>query len=893
MRQLEQDGVAALSFAHAQVKLRVRGTFIDVDEEGATASPRAHSEPRKPTAMTSEFEEQQAYLAQLSTTCAEGIPLAQDSRICGAVSERGSNPRRRPLPPMTECWTEDYSRSSCGDRRQAASPSHFVPTLSLGDHVGAGTNRQCVRKASRSPPRHSEEFRDLAGNYHRATSSTAGACSVAVDADASSSSSPAALRDSVLASVTGKWRVEDGPMRGSVWTVEEGGRTLYNGKRFGSAYDLRESGPPNTLTSPDGWTVTWDHRDPDSLVWSKFGHSALVTWARLPQSPEERQRSSSHMPGTPRDKETKTQLQSKMQASAQKMSEGWVSGGRLNSAMAAIEEIPMRLSEDMQRAASFVVDSMQSEVAAMSSKIRGGDWATTSGSSDDLEEQRLRKVDAEKVIKNLEVIPTMVHNLLEARVEKARFKVRHRVHGVIQTLSAIKEENWEDHEDLVSQMRLISEEVEQIAGDAVRQAAQECHAHAVKHLNCALTALREGTPSEGGDSSSSTSKPRWSDMVDSAVGGNGWGVSHDPEVWSKTFSDVSKSSLEQVAAVVQDKDYIPQSFTNQVVADELLRARIRRGGGHQSGVATATMSGVQSSRGGAALRSAAKPGGRAGHGRNLNPGSRGHPDLCIRPCLYYVQGNCTNGSQCSFCHLPHPKRPVRFDKLHRESLKRMPFGHFLSILIPVLKQKSVDLDHLLAPCVRDALAAMWPVLEDQALNFDPTAAAAMADGSQGGTGGSQVAGLPDTRDSIAGSTINSNVSVSGSEQSAPRRGSFAGALQAMGFRPLLSMLLSKASEEMPDASDVVDRVLKSIHESHQIPENEVAQIFSRLDVETPAPTARLEGRGSDQSWKRGPRSQAACAATREASFQQPRPRQRHRTDSSCWSRSSRSDSRFP
>merc|ERR550532_1286881 len=91
-----------------------------------------------------------------------------------------------------------------------------------------------------------------------------------------------------------------------------------------------------------------------------------------------------------------------------------------------------------------------------------------------------RRVTQEKVIKNLEVIPTMVQNLLEARVRKARDKVRTRVHGIIQNLSVIQEENWEDHEQLVSEMRLISQEVEKIAGDAVRSAAEECHAHAVR-----------------------------------------------------------------------------------------------------------------------------------------------------------------------------------------------------------------------------------------------------------------------------------------------------------------------------------------------------------------------------------------------------------------------------
>lgn len=890
MREAEQ--VAARG--PARVRLRLRGTFIDVDDGLVLDSPRAHSEPRKPVQAQVEFEEQRAYLAKLSSTCEEGIPLA---RTC--ASERGYKPHWR----GDESWSEAPWPSP--DRRQASPSQPHSSWSAAWDNAGAELPPPQQRVSSRGPVLRggtvaTEETQECSPNSGRArsrrgrpseapqpqlpvcgsaTSSTAGAQGAAVSDTASSSSSApsAAVRgDSVIMAVTGKWRVADGNMRGSVWTIEEGGRMLFNGKRFGAEYDLRRSGGPFTIVSADGWMVTLDPREPDVLVWFKQGEDTRATWTRLPASPEELARRQ-HPPGKRRPNETKTQLQSKMQASAQKMSAGWVSEGRLNSAMAAIEEIPMRISEDMQRAASFVVDNMQSEVAAMSKQIRGGDWAMPAGSSDDSEEWRLRQADTEKVIKNLEVIPTMVHNLLEARVEKARFKVRHRVHGMIQNLSAIKEENWEDHEGLVSQMRMISEEVEQIAGDAVLQAAQECHAHAVKHMNSALTALRESTHCDGEDTSP-RSRPRWSDMMGEGSGGGcgGWGVSHDPDLWSKTVSGMSaKNSMEQVAAVVQDKGYIPQSFTNQVVADELLRARIRRGGG-QSEVATVTASGAVSSRGGNRMAiGAARAAPHAAPG--VNPGSRGHPDLCTRPCLYFAQGSCTNGDGCSFCHLAHPKRPVRFDKLHRESLKRMPFGQFCFILLPVLRQKAADL--ILAPGIQEALDRMWPALEEEA------AAAEGGDASCSAVDGRGQFDLGPFRESVGGSAISSNTSISGSEQSIARRGSFAGALQAMGFRPLLSMLLSKASTDAPAAGAVVDNVLKSIHESHQLGQERADGNSWMDDIGLQAAAAADAER--DRHRRRGPVGQPAAA--RQASFQHPRQRQRHRTDSlfSAGSRSPR------
>jgi len=78
-------------------------------------------------------------------------------------------------------------------------------------------------------------------------------------------------------------------------------------------------------------------------------------------------------------------------------------------------------------------------------------------------------------------------------------------------------------------------------------------------------------------------------------------------------------------------------------------------------------------------------------GHQSNPGSVGHPSLCNRPCLYYAAGNCENGTDCGFCHLPHPKRPVRLDKRHREALKRTPFYELVAIMLPVLKEKASEL----------------------------------------------------------------------------------------------------------------------------------------------------------------------------------------------------------
>eukprot|EP00746_Dinoflagellata_sp_MGD_P158146 gnl/MRDRNA2_/MRDRNA2_86402_c0_seq2.p1 gnl/MRDRNA2_/MRDRNA2_86402_c0~~gnl/MRDRNA2_/MRDRNA2_86402_c0_seq2.p1 ORF type:complete len:824 (+),score=124.54 gnl/MRDRNA2_/MRDRNA2_86402_c0_seq2:63-2474(+) len=68
-------------------------------------------------------------------------------------------------------------------------------------------------------------------------------------------------------------------------------------------------------------------------------------------------------------------------------------------------------------------------------------------------------------------------------------------------------------------------------------------------------------------------------------------------------------------------------------------------------------------------------------------GSLGHPHSCWRPCLYYRKGECISGKNCSFCHCVHVKRAPRFDKRHREGLRKMPLRQLSEIAIPILVQK--------------------------------------------------------------------------------------------------------------------------------------------------------------------------------------------------------------
>ncbi|CAE7225071.1 unnamed protein product [Symbiodinium sp. CCMP2592] len=66
----------------------------------------------------------------------------------------------------------------------------------------------------------------------------------------------------------------------------------------------------------------------------------------------------------------------------------------------------------------------------------------------------------------------------------------------------------------------------------------------------------------------------------------------------------------------------------------------------------------------------------------LSQGSRGHPDLCNRPCIFFASGSCHLGSTCGHCHLAHPQRAARLDKRQRVAVQALSERTLLSLLLP-------------------------------------------------------------------------------------------------------------------------------------------------------------------------------------------------------------------
>ena len=67
-----------------------------------------------------------------------------------------------------------------------------------------------------------------------------------------------------------------------------------------------------------------------------------------------------------------------------------------------------------------------------------------------------------------------------------------------------------------------------------------------------------------------------------------------------------------------------------------------------------------------------RPTDREDSAESLNQGSRGHPELCKRPCVHMAKkGPCPGGSGCGYCHLPHrpARRPLEEE---RALMRRLP-----------------------------------------------------------------------------------------------------------------------------------------------------------------------------------------------------------------------------
>ncbi|CAE7034530.1 MTPC1, partial [Symbiodinium natans] len=95
---------------------------------------------------------------------------------------------------------------------------------------------------------------------------------------------------------------------------------------------------------------------------------------------------------------------------------------------------------------------------------------------------------------------------------------------------------------------------------------------------------------------------------------------------------------------------------------------------------------------------------------HFNPGSRGHPELCKRPCVYISgQGVCQLAGACEYCHYQH-RKVKSLEKRQREILKNLGVGRILSVLLPHIttRAETAGLLQRINPLLRQIRAISTP-----------------------------------------------------------------------------------------------------------------------------------------------------------------------------------------
>lgn len=79
--------------------------------------------------------------------------------------------------------------------------------------------------------------------------------------------------------------------------------------------------------------------------------------------------------------------------------------------------------------------------------------------------------------------------------------------------------------------------------------------------------------------------------------------------------------------------------------------------------------------------------GESDSGR-YSKGTRGHPEVCKRPCVHFFARGCALGASCNYCHAEHPKRPISLDKAQRRLLGKVEEQHLLEIVLGQLRDRA-------------------------------------------------------------------------------------------------------------------------------------------------------------------------------------------------------------
>ncbi|CAK0834160.1 unnamed protein product [Prorocentrum cordatum] len=365
-------------------------------------------------------------------------------------------------------------------------------------------------------------------------------------------------------------------------------------------------------------------------------------------------------------------------ALSRRMEEAWASNSRetmrnslekrrMSAAADTIHLLPEQLSSVVQIKAESLADSVKLDLSLVQKAIR------RSGGDGDV-------VDV--AVDQLDKIPEIIRSSFDSKILEANVAIRMKLSAIMQTLKSLSPESQE------VQLWSIPEELEQITGEAVDQAVQESKRKAASCCDHVLRSL----PEDAGFSRRALKEAK-SQIVESV-----------PEMYSQTMRalrSTTNANVRHAVACMDDLKQVP--VTNHLVADVLLRAKMSTlpqtdGASLISPASTPPAACYCVKDGGAdgastnhhsQVQASLAPHAECTH--HSNPGSLGHPEMCVRPCLYFARGQCTSGDGCRFCHCPHPARPVHLGRSHRRAMEATTMAECFGILLPVLERKMLAL----------------------------------------------------------------------------------------------------------------------------------------------------------------------------------------------------------
>jgi len=69
-------------------------------------------------------------------------------------------------------------------------------------------------------------------------------------------------------------------------------------------------------------------------------------------------------------------------------------------------------------------------------------------------------------------------------------------------------------------------------------------------------------------------------------------------------------------------------------------------------------------------------------------GSLGHPEVCRRPCIYFIAGHCENGNACAYCHMEHTEKTPKLDKRQRTIIQSLSRPQLLALVMQFCHTKA-------------------------------------------------------------------------------------------------------------------------------------------------------------------------------------------------------------